>query len=176
MRNQPIYTKSGRISNMVVLFLLCFAVVFASLHFIGHINLPWSTELYFKPPIDKAAIYGVPVQSDTEQFAYSEATLGNGIEFGMATALYRQKDGSIIVYLSNPVNSSAYLLCEIKDPNGKVIAESGRVAPGKYIKALKPKRGWKNEATPVTVSVYAMDTKDCYSLGNFEFQTTLQPW
>jgi len=182
LRKQPIYAKTGRIINIVYASLLCVVLCLVLLNGLNvagatTASVPWSMDFYIKPPIDKTAKYGMPLQTDTQPFAYSNGELGNGIQFGMATSLYRQKNGSITIYLTNPENSGAYLLCEIKDEaSGKIIAESGRVANGKFVTSLKPKNAWKNEATPVTVTIYAMDLQDCYSLGSMEFQTTLQPW
>ena len=175
VRAQPIYAKTGRSLNIILAVLLC-AGLMVNIMRTTTVRLPWSKSIYIKPPLDKTATYGMPIKSSTEPFSYSQGELGNGINFNMATTLYRQKDGSIIVYLTNPVNSSTYLLCEIKDQNGRIVAKSGRVAPGKYVADLKPKSAWENEAMPITVFIYAMDLKEGYSLGSLEYETTLQPW
>ena len=177
MHKQYIYSKTGLLTQMIFIILMSGVIIFASLVWFGKLSLPNDFGIYRRPPIDKMAAEGVPLESDTLGFDVSEISIQNGTSFSMASVLYRQADGSVMIFLTNPAGSGVDLLCEIKDKrSGKTLFKSGRVLAGQYLESLKPKGKWENIEKPIRIYVYSIDPKTYYSRGTIELETTLQPW
>ena len=173
MSKQYIHVKSDLFERVVFILLLAFSVAFASVYCFGTTA---TTGIYYPPSIDKAAKEGTPPATAVQGFDVSNISFG-GLSFGMASVIYRQADGAVKIFLTNPNDSGADLLCEIKDADSeKTLFKSGRIKEGQYLERIRTKGGWQNVATPVKIYVYAIDSVTKYSKGTIEFETILQPW
>lgn len=77
------------------------------------------------------------------------------------------------LYFTNPEENEIWMKLRITDQKGKVLAETGLIKPGEYIKAVafekKPKAGSELE---MKVMTYEPDTY--YSAGTVTMRTTVQ--
>ena len=182
MINQYINVRTGYVERMIFSLLLSFAIIFALVFCLGRANivnfsLPWNLGVYLKPAIDKTAREGVLADEVTRGFDINEIAIANGISFSMAGVLYRQADGSVKIFLTNPSGAKVNLLCEIKDANSeRTLFKSGLINAGHYVERLTPRARWENAETPIKIYVYAIDAETNMSRGTIELETALQPW
>ena len=175
MNNQYMYVRTGLMGRVIFCTLLSLAIIFSSLVCFGKISVP--NGIYIKPSIDNTVMLGEPGNDEIVGFDVKEVSAGNGISFCIAGVLYRQVDGCVKVFLTNPTDAKVNLLLEIKDvSNEKTIFKTGLIEPGYFVERVKPKGKWENASTPIKICVYAMDPDSNYSQGTIEFETMLQPW
>jgi len=168
MREQPTRINSGSkrarvwVITAVILITALAAATFAA-----------SYQPPYKPsPFEPDAVAGKP--EPPENFGYSEIDAAGRFTFGLAGVMYRQEDGSLRVYFSNPEESEAYLMCEIIDPKGATLYRSGLLRPGEYVVSLYPVTKPNHEAVNIEIKVYALDPEHYYSIGMVTLDNILQ--
>ena len=131
--------------------------------------------LYSPPARDKTAQKGTPAVD--ESYLYKRVDSDFGYSFSLAANLYRQEDGSVKIYLTDPDMNSVDLVCEVHDSDtGDLLYKSGRISPGEYVETLSPAAEVDNAKRDITVSVYALNSDTYKSEGTTELNLVLQPW
>ncbi len=135
-----------------------------------------SLNIRYKPPaFEKGAKAGVPEVEESYLFKQVESDFG--YRFYIAANLYRQADGSLNIYLTNPADNGVYLMCEIYDADtGEMYYKSGVLDTGSYIETLKPKKDFENAFHNIRIDVYAFEPETYVSAGTTELKLALQPW
>jgi len=174
MREQPMHVKTGSKRMRVfiltvtiltaVLAIAVTAVVFTSLY----------KPSYKPPPFEQGAVAGMPEAPDS--YGYGKIDAMGNFTFWIASVMYRQEDGSIRVYFTNPADNEEFLLCEVVDHEGNTLYKSGLLRPGEHVVSLNPVKKLENEAIKVEVKVYALDSEHFYSAGTVTLDNTLQPY
>ncbi len=135
-----------------------------------------SSQLRYHPPEhDENAKSGLPIVEDS--YLYREIETDFGYSFSMAANLYRQEDGSLNLYLTNPETNDVDLMCEINDmESGQLLYKSGRILPGEYLVNIPCAEEFENDYHDVSVRIYAFDREKFTSEGTTELSLALQPW
>jgi len=130
---------------------------------------------YQPPPFESEAVQGIP--DPPQNMGYGQIDALGKFTFGIIGVMYRQKDGSLKLYLTNHEENEAYLMCEVIDiENKKILYRSGLLKPGEYVESLYPLKKMKNEAIQIEVNVYALDLESYISLGSVTLDNLLQPF
>ena len=171
MREQPTKTRTGRKTRLLT-------IVIAAALLLAAAALIWSLtrrEPSFSPPdFDPAVQSGVPTPE--KRMGYGEVGVENGFSFSLASTMYQQEDGSLLIYLTNPENSGNNIQCEVVDETGRVLYRSGAIPPGAYVERLTPQEAFENETMSITIYVYAFAPDTWYSTGTISLINTLHPW
>ncbi len=135
-----------------------------------------SQNLSYSPPEhDQACISGTPEVDDG--YLYKEIDSHFGYSFSMAANLYRQEDGSVNIYLTNPKSNDIDILCEIYEKDSALLLyKSGRICPNEYLPSLVCKEEVENKYRDILVKIYAFKKDDFTSAGTTELNLALQPW
>ena len=170
VRRQTVHSSMGRNKRIAggilfgLLLIACVAVIVMTLGI-----------RYEPPALEESAKTGVPVVD--EGYLYMTLESNFGYAFQLAANLYRQEDGSVNIYLTNPAESPVHLLCEILDADTKeVYYKSGRLEPGTYVENLPPLIDFENKMHEIDVLVYAFETEDFTSAGTTTMRMVLRPW
>ncbi len=77
------------------------------------------------------------------------------------------------IYFTNPAENSVHMKLRITNEKGKILAESGLLRPGEYLKSIeftkKPKAGQK-----INMKVMTYEPEDFTSAGSINLATTIQ--
>ena len=159
--------KRRRLTNLLSLLVILIAVLF--------IVLAGINKRYKPPKHEPNAVSGIPVVE--EHYLYNKADTEFGYSFSMAANLYRQEDGSLNIYLTNPSANEVLLLCKIFDAeNDTLYYESGYLEPGEYVENLPCATDFENVYHDVRVKIYAYHPATYTSEGTTELKIALQPW
>ena len=171
MREQPTHVKAVASQNpaLVLTAIVLTVALTAALILALTYQKP-----YQPPPFEPEAVMGAP--NPPESFDYGEIDAAGKFAFGIAGTLYRQEDGSLRIYFSNPETNEAYLMCEVADSGGKALYKSGLLRPGEHVVSLYPITKMKNVAVNIEVRVYALDPEHYYSMGTVTLDNILQPY
>lgn len=136
----------------------------------------YSLNVRYKPPEhDVRAQKGLPKVDENYLFGRIESDYG--YRFFMAGNLFRQEDGSVNIYFTNPAGSEVDLMAEIyDDSSGELLFRSGLLYPAEYVDNLPPLGKYENEYRDILVKVYALEKDDHTSAGTTELRLALQPW
>lgn len=158
--------KSRTILTLVILGILCLSII----------AIIAGRMIKYRPPAhDEKAVSGEPVVS--EDYLYREMSTDFGYSFLMAANLYRQEDGALNIYLTNPKTNEVNIRCEIKDRDrGTLYYKSGLILPGEYVTELKPETKFSNEPHNVDVIIYAFEPDTYLSAGTTNLKLVLQAW
>ena len=153
-----------------------FAGVAALLAVIALILLVAGIRKGYRPPsFDANTSQGTP--SPDEGYLYDTVTTNFGYEFGIAANLYKQEDGSVNAFFTNPSSNTVNLVCEISsDESGDILYKTGAIRPGEYVASIPRLRTFANEAAAITVTIYAFEPETWYSAGTTSISTILQAW
>ena len=133
------------------------------------------TVKYAPPALDSSRVKGAPTVDGS--YLYKEVKSDFDYTLYMAANLYRQADGSVNIYLTNPPSNNVSLMCEITDlTTQEVYYKSGRIEPGEYIENLPADHEFDNTVHNVMVKVYAFEPDTYESAGTTELKLVLQPW
>ncbi len=117
----------------------------------------------------KGVLSGKP---DTENIkGYSEMQAADAYVFGLCGEV-TAKDGYVDVYFTSIEGNNAWLKIRILDENENIIAESGLIKPGQYIKSVKLNTEI-NSAINVTLKVMGYEPETYFSAGAVTLKTTL---
>ena len=171
MRSRQLFSHSGpdkkRLMGLIIIgivALLCIAAII------------FSMKVSYKPPgFEAKAVQGIPAVD--ESFLSKEIKSDFGYRFYMAANLYRQEDGSVYIYLTDPSDNEVNLMCEVYDADTEELYyKSGVISPGEYVEALRPKKDFSNVYHDIIVRVYAFEPETYISEGTTELKLALQPW
>jgi hypothetical protein len=127
------------------------------------------------PRREENAVSGVPEPEESLNFGTIE--VDGGFSFALAGTMYQQKDGSLLLYFTNPEDSGVLMMCEICEKStGEILYQSGLLSPGQYVGRLRPQHTLKNEAIIIEMKVYGFEPETYYSMGTVTLENTLQPW
>ena len=136
----------------------------------------YGINIKYRPPEHEAHATSGKPEVD-ESFLYRTIESDFGYSFAMAANLYRQEDGSVRIFLTNPSENDFYLMCEVYDMDtAELYYKSGLLSPGEYVDSLKPEGDFENVFHNISVKVYALDMEDYTSEGTTELNLALQPW
>ena len=109
---------------------------------------------YRPPAFEQEALAGTP--SDLpENLSYQIVEIEQDFSIGLCATLWRQEDGSVDLYFTNPVTNEALLLLRVEDSEGNLLGRSGLLRPGEYLQKMPltgPLRfgSWPIRPTPIT--------------------------
>lgn len=172
VRKQPTKPQTGTKEKRLLTFLSATLVLLlvAGIVFIRYYEPPYA------PPVSETnAVYGVPKPEKSLQ--YGTIKTEGSFSFALAGTMYQQKDGSLLIYFTNPENSGVLMMCEIYEKGtDHVLYKSGLLSEGQYVERLCPQYKFKNEAMKIEMKVYGFEPKTYYSMGTVTLDNTLQPW
>jgi len=123
------------------------------------------------PPFEPGAVTGTP--EPPERIGHVGFDAGN-FTFMIASVMYQQEDGSVGLYLTNPLGNDVYLMCEVIDQDGNTIYRSGLLRPGEYVAGLYPTARLGGEIIDVIVHIYALEPEGFFSAGTVMLGNVLQ--
>jgi len=169
--NRQIYRSVMQNKKTVVMAAILFVILLLSL-----IVIVASRFIKYSPPEhDPKAVRGTPEVADG--YLYREIATDYLYSFSMAANLYRQEDGSLNIYLTDPEQNDVSLMCEIRDAaDDTLYYKSGRILPGEYVPSLKPVKDFENVAHDINVKIYAFEEDTYLSAGTTELKLVLQAW
>lgn len=99
------------------------------------------------PPFAENAISGAPDAEAAKKLGYSELYQeGMGFKAGVC-GVVNIKDGAADLYFTNPKENDVWMKLRVTDEEGEIIAETGLIKPGEYLKTVTfteiPKAGAK---------------------------------
>ncbi|MBQ8447627.1 MAG: hypothetical protein IJX27_01690 [Clostridia bacterium] len=152
---------------LMLALLICFASIAAMVTALLIPKTPVAGE--FTPPgFDVKAIYGTP--DVPKELGYIEP-YAEGMTFraGFCGKL-NISQGKADVYFTNKAENEVWLMLRITSESGEVLAETGILRPGEYVKTVSfdklPKNGEK-----VIYRVMAYEPQTYYSMGYFKLST-----
>ena len=128
---------------------------------------------YTPPPFEPDAVTGIP--EPPERIRHVGFDAGN-FTFMIASVIYQQEDGSVGLYLTNPLGNDVYLMGEVIDQDGNTIYRSGLLRPGEYVPRLYPTVRMRSEAIDVIINIYALESEGFFSAGTVMLGNVLQPY
>lgn len=153
---------------MIICVLLTASAAFAAIKYVTR-TIP-----YIPPPFEPNAVEGIP--EPPTNMGYSPVDAEGGYAFALAGNLYRQENGDLCIYFTNPDDSNVWMMCEIESHDYGVIYKSGVLKQGEYIERLTPLTEFPNEATKIEIKIYGFEPENWQSKGTVYLNTTLQPW
>ena len=162
-------TKRRYKRHIIFAALFCAACVAVMLFTLA--SLPRAVEGEFSPPpFDTSAEKGEP--DVPAELGYAEP-YREGMEFCAGLCGVIAFDGgSADVYFTNKAENSVWLMLRITDESGNVLAETGLLRPGEYVRAVKftqkPENGQR-----ITCKIMAYEQETYYSKGYVTLKTTV---
>lgn len=157
--------------KLFIAYFLVIAITIASLVFavgaVKHYNS--KNPKFSPPPFEKNAVSGKPDAKNIK--SYSEMQAADAYIFGLCGEV-TAKDGYVDVYFTSIEGNNAWLKIRILDENENIIAESGLIKPGQYIKSVKLNTEI-NSAINVTLKVMGYEPETYFSAGAVTLKTTL---
>ena len=124
-----------------------------------------------KPPFEQSAIQGTPEPPESAgyQLFYQE-----GAEFkaGLCGRLQFEDDAAE-VYFTNPKENTVYLKLRIFDEEEEMIAETGLIKPGEYLKNITLQEV-PDSGDNIKMKVMTYDPETYTSVGSYTMATTIQ--
>ena len=140
--------------------LLGIAAFFSTAILLFLILRPKDSADFVPPPHEDGAILGIPTPEERYHYADGPTSDAFAIKFATAPIL---DDGAIVIYLTNPAENRALLRFRICCGE-ELIAESGYLRPGEYLRALDAPNA---TAGQIRVKVMSYEEDTWYSLGAY---------
>ncbi len=155
--------------NLIIAAAICVLALAVMVVALAHPTEKTSVAEFTPPAFDVAAVKGVPdvaepswTQIYREGMAFSAHVCGNVVVNG----------DSADIYFTNDEGNSVWMKLRILDQNGKMIAETGLVKPGEYVKSIAfDKIPAKGEKIKMKIMAYEPDTY--HSAGAVALNTTV---
>jgi hypothetical protein len=128
------------------------------------------TQKYKPPAFDSSAQIGEPIPP--VDLGYTSMTVGQGFDIKICGRLFVEKN-SVDIYFTNPKSNDVWLMTELQDENGKVLAKSGMIKQGEYIKSVNMFKNVTADKTNVTIVVIAYSPDTYLSRGSVSMKTVL---
>ncbi|MBR0423732.1 MAG: hypothetical protein IJJ04_03775 [Clostridia bacterium] len=128
---------------------------------------------YNPPPMETASVEGVP-EIANEDWGYSP--FGIDPEFRLKVCGEPEIDGNDVnIYLTSMNTNKVIMRCVLvsEDEPEKVLAESGTIKPGTYLKSIKLKEDLKSGSHGAILKVVAYDPETYFSKGTANLKIVL---
>ena len=169
-RTIPRFSKATK--KTVYLYVTLIGVILIALCLTGFFIMHQlnQTPQYKPPAFDSSAHIGEP--TPPIDLGYTLMTAEQGFVIKLCGRLFAQKD-SIDIYLTNPKSNDVWLMTELHDENDKVLAKSGIIKQGEYIKSINMLSSVTTVETNVTIVVIAYSPDTYTSMGSVSMKTVL---
>ena len=169
-RNIPRFSKATK--KIVLLYVALIGAIIIALFLTGiYIMQQLNKTPKFKPPaFDSAAQIGEPIPPI--DLGYTPMSVEQGFDIKLCGRLFVLKD-SVDIYLTNPESNDVWMLAELQDENGQVIAKSGIIKQGEYVKSINLIKSVSTAKTKVKIVVIAYSPDTYISKGNVSMNTVL---
>ncbi len=153
--------------DILIASIACFLSVL--LLFITLITVP-NLNKFTPPPFESDATYGTPADAgDSWGQIYKEGMSFSAHVCGRVVPNGNKAD----VYFTNDEGNSVWLKLRVLDENEKIIAETGLLKPGQYVKSIKFKSGTLTEGAKITMKIMAYEPETYYSEGAVTLTTVI---
>lgn len=124
-----------------------------------------SESTFVAPEQEPNATKGVPDTDDPDYASIED----EGLPFKTAICgMPKRSDDGLTVYFTNPETNEGPLMLQVLDENGLILAQTGLVDPGYYLKEIDVDLDSGKE---ITMKVNGYSKTGYYSIGSFELQT-----
>ncbi|SDF56306.1 hypothetical protein SAMN05660368_00925 [Marvinbryantia formatexigens] len=120
------------------------------------------------PPFEENAQQGEPEVPQELGYSFLNA---QEYEVGICGAPV-VKNGSAVLYMTNPASNKVWLKVRILDESGQMLGESGLLKPGEYVEAVEL-TSMPEEDIAVVLKIMAYEPDTYYSAGAASLSTTL---
>ena len=126
---------------------------------------------FVPPPFDDAAVVGIPEIAEPDKVGYKELDARSAYKLSICGAVKLDGDKAD-VYFTNPESNDVWLKLRVLNEKGEVIAETGLIRPGEYLKSINfssiPKIGDK-----IIIKVMGYQPDTYYSAGSVSLNTAI---
>ena len=151
---------------IIILATFAFAAVWAAVIFVAVKKK--DAGKFTPPPFEENAEPGAP-EIDDERFkmfdfagVYSAGLIGEP----------EARNGIVDIYFTSAETNTVWLKCKILSEDGKLLAETGVLKPGTYVKSVTLQKEIKSD-TPIKYRVISYTPETYYSEGSVNIGTTL---
>jgi len=170
--NRNIPQRSKTATRTIYLYVALIGVILTALLFIGVFIMQRlnNAPIYSPPAFDSMAQIGEP--TPPIDLGYTSMTVEQGFNIKLCGRLFIKKN-NIDIYLTNPKLNNVWLMIELHDENGNVLARSGIIKQGEYIKSINMLVNVTAGKTNVKIVVIAYLPDTYISGGSVSIKTVL---
>lgn len=156
-RALPEYSKASRKTRVLyaaLLGVILIALLLTAILVFQRLN---TTPAFVAPGFDKSAQVGEPTPD--LDLGYTAVNVEQGFEIRLCGRLF-VKNNKVEINLTNPASNDVWMMTELQDGNGQVLAQSGIIKPGEYVQSVTLLKKMTAAETNVKIVVigYAPDT------------------
>jgi hypothetical protein len=128
------------------------------------------TQKYIPPAFDSSAQIGEP--TPPADLGYTSMAVEQGLCIKLCGRLF-VKNNSVDLYFTDPKSNDVWLMIKLQDKNGNVLAKSGIIKPGEYIKSVSMLKSITADKTNIKIVVAAFSPNTYISKGSVSVETVL---
>ena len=169
-RELPKYSKASRKTRVLYVALLgviLIALIVTGILVFQRLN---TTPAFVPPAFDKSAQVGEPTPD--LDLGYTTVNVEQGFEIRLCGRLFVKND-HIEINLTNPTSNDVWMMTELQDENGKVLAKSGIIKPGEYVQSVTLLKKLTAAETNVKIVVIGYAPNTYASRGTVGMKTVL---
>jgi|LGOV01.1.fsa_nt_gb hypothetical protein len=169
-REIPVFSKSSKKYyglNRIVVVVFIVAVIVVSAFIYNRIE---SGPNFKIPNFDPQVKSGEP--NPPIDLGYVTVPIEEGFEIKLCGRLFIQ-DNVIDIYATNLENNDVWIKIELENEEGQLIAESGIIKPGEYLKSLELIKNVSEAESQVKIIVIGYEPETYESRGVVEMKTLL---
>ncbi|HEY5558063.1 hypothetical protein [Acetobacterium sp.] len=169
-RDIPRFFKTSQKNIIVyglIIGVIIIALILTGMFVTGRLN---ATPEFIPPGFDAAAQIGEP--SPPLDFGYTTVNVEQGFDIKLCGRLFA-RNNTIDIYLTNPASNNVWIMTEVQDENGKVLAKSGIIKPGEYVQSVALANNVTAVETNVKIVVIGYAPDSYASRGMVGMKTTL---
>lgn len=169
-REIPQFSKTSKRNIIVyglIIGVIIVALIFTGIYVIGRLN---ATPEFIPPGFDASAQIGEP--TPPLDFGYTTVNVEQRFDIKLCGRLFAQNN-TIDIYLTNPASNNVWMMTEVQDENGEVLAKSGIIKPGEYVQSIALAKNVTAAETNVKIVVIGYDPDSYASRGIVGMNTTL---
>ena len=169
-RKIPRFSKASRKS--MILYLSLIGVILVALVLTGMaVFQGFNKAPEFRPPgFDPAVQSGEPTPDI--DLGYTAVNVQEGFDIKLCGRLFAQNN-AVDIYLTNPASNTVWMMTELQDENGRVIAKSGIIKPGEYVQSVALLKNVTEAETKVKIVVIGYVPETYGSRGTVGMKTLL---
>lgn len=157
IQKSPEYSKASRKTRVLYaarLGVILMALIVTGILVFQRLN---TTPAFVPPAFDKSAQVGEPTPD--LDLGYTAVNVEQGFEIRLCGRLF-VKNNEVEINLTNPISNDVWMMTELQDENGQVLAKSGIIKPGEYVQSITLLKKVTVAETNVKIVVigYAPDT------------------
>ncbi len=159
-------------SNNFFIIILALSLLFCVAGAYYYFNI--YSKKYNPPPVETSSIEGVPEIEEADKWGYSP--FGIDPEFRLKVCGEPEIDGKDVnIYLTSMNTNKVIMKCVLvsEDDSEKVLAESGTIKPGTYLKSIKLKEDLTPGSHGAILKVVAYDPETYFSKGTANLKIVL---